>query len=262
MARLGATAPEAPAEVPPAFNSDQEVSRRTPRILVLDHTVGNLDAMASGLRDTGFRVEEFQDPTRALDAFNHASFDLVVAEAHLPRMDGLEFTARVQEIPGIEQQPVLILDDRETASTRRAASDAGASGYLVRPRSWFDASRELQALLDSLTTRRFHRYVARLPVAPLTLRAPQSEVTRAIGRGGFSLITRREPELGERTRYRIRLPRPLPTIEADGITVTRRSELGQASLLIGVEFAEFHGEAERHWVRLIEALAARTGIPR
>lgn len=120
-----------------------------------------------------------------------------------------------------------------------------------------EASRDLLALLESLTTRRFRRYPARLPVVAVSERAPESEVTRLIGRGGFSLITRREPQLGETTRYQIRLPRPLPTIEVDGITVIRRAELGQASLQVGVQFSEFHEDGERQWVRLIEALTAR-----
>ena len=257
MARVGAIGEQPEGGPPPAFDDYTEVARRTPRVLVLDHVLGNLDAMESGLRDSGFRVEGFQDPGSALQAFERSSFDLVVAGAHLPRMDGLEFTARVQELPGIEQQPVLILDDRETESTRLAATEAGASGYLVRPRSWLQASRDLQNLLETLSSRRFHRYAARLPVAPLNARAPDTEVTRLIGRGGFSLITRREPRLGETIRYRVRLPRPLPTIEIDGITVFVRAELGQASVTIGVEFAEFHGNSEHHWVRLIEALASR-----
>jgi CheY-like chemotaxis protein len=203
-------------------------------------------------------VDTFQDATRALDAFHQRSYDLVLADARMRRVDGLEFTARLQELAGIEKLPVVVVDDRANSATERAAQVAGASAYIVKPVSWDDAGELLSDMMDATNWRRFVRYGLRLPVEVRLGSSNEKEITQTVARGGISLRTRRELVPGSIDRYRLRLPHPLPTVEVDGAAVMCLTQPGAATLLTGLRFLHFHGDGETHWIRLIEELARRT----
>ena len=231
---------------------------RVPRILALEDEPLAAAAMQAALSGHGFDVDTFHDPARAIEAFHLHSYDLVLADARMRRGDGLEFTARVQELAGIEKLPVVLVDNRANSATRRAALAAGASAYIVKPASWGEVTETLADLLDGATWRRFVRYPLRLPIDVAADGRPVSELTCTVGRAGISVQTRRELRVGAVERYRIQLPRPLPTIEVDAIVVTRTPQPGTATLVAGVHILRFADNGEEHWIRLIEEIARRT----
>ena len=231
-------------------------SVRAPRILVLDDEATSLALLESGL-SSRFAVDAFQDPARALSAFKQHSYELVLADARMRRVDGLEFTARLQTLAGIEKLPVVLFDDRANSATERAAHAAGASGYISKPGSWSDAGELLTDMLDATNWRRFIRYFHRLPVEVSTGRRLETELTQTVARGGISVCTRRELTPGRVDRYRITLPEPLPRLEADAAAVMCMTQPGAATQIAGLRFVHFVGDGEAHWIRLIEAIARR-----
>ena len=229
-----------------------------PRVLVLDDEAITLAMIEAALAGHGFDVDTFQDASRALASFRRRSYDLVVADARLRRIDGLEFTARLQELAGIEKLPVVLTDDRANSATERAAQAAGASAYIVKPVSWADAGELLADVLDATNWRRFIRYRARLSVEVSVGARIETELTQTVARGGISLRTRRDMLPGSVEHYRIALPRPLPRIEVDAAAVMCLAQPGAATLVAGLRFLRFRGDGETHWIRLIEELARRS----
>lgn len=260
----GTAGPARPASRPTLWQpagggAGGEADKRSPcRILALDDEPVILATIQTALASSGFEVDTFTDVQRALGAFQAKSYDLVLADAHMPRADGLEFTARLLDLAGIEQLPVVILDDRASTETREAAQTAGASAYLVKPGTWAEVGDTLRDLLDHVRSRRFVRYPLRLPVRVRAAGREISELTHTVGRAGISLHTRRDISPGSIERYRIELPAPLPHIEADGAVVSVIPQPGSASALAGVRFLRILAAAESHWIRLIEELAKRT----
>jgi DNA-binding response OmpR family regulator len=229
-----------------------------PRVLAVDEEAVSLAALEAGLADQGFRVFGYRDPARALEAFHERSYDLVVTNARLRRADGLEFTARLQDLAGIEKLPVVLLDERANRSTQEAAHAAGASAYLTRPAAWTDMSAVLTDLLDGARWRRFVRYPLRLGVDVACGDRAISELTTSVARGGISISTRREVQIGQIERYRLHMPKPLPKIVVDGVVVTRMAKAGAVSILAGIRILRFLApDGEMHWIRLIEELARR-----
>lgn len=228
-----------------------------PRLLALGDNPLDLAAMQATLAARGFAVEPFHDASSALASFQDRSYDLVIAKARMRRVDGLEFTARVQELAGIEKLPVLLVDERCNPAAERAAQVAGASAYLPRPVSWGEVAETLRDMLEGATWRRFVRYLARLPVEIAVSSGVASELTHSIARGGVSIETRRQLEPGEIQRYRVQLPPPLSAVILDGQVVGQIARQGKATSLAGVRIVRFHDEGEPLWIRLIAELASQ-----
>jgi DNA-binding response OmpR family regulator len=93
------------------------------------------DLLAAGIRDTLERalyaVEWVPDGAQALAALKSNSFDLVVLDLGLPKLDGVEVLRQVRGEGGTV--PVIVLSARDTAPDRVLGLDAGADDYLVKP---------------------------------------------------------------------------------------------------------------------------------
>lgn len=73
------------------------------------------------------------------------TFDAVVLDLGLPRMDGLEVLRRLRDSGATV--PVLILTARDATEDRIAGLDAGADDYLVKPFDLAELKARLRALL-------------------------------------------------------------------------------------------------------------------
>jgi len=231
--------------------------RRRPRarVLALASDERLLADLGSALPAREIAVALHRDPARALAAFAHYSFDAVLLEAHVAREDGLEIALRVREIPGVEDLPVALIDARESAQHREAASRLGLACYRVKPISGVDLSALLDELLLQLTRRRFRRFRARLAA-----RAAASELedrTEQIARGGLCLRSARPLRVGEDETYSIALPAPYEPVHVSGRVIARVQVPGSSTQLAGVRLTGFERGSEERWIRVIEALARR-----
>jgi DNA-binding response OmpR family regulator len=93
------------------------------------------DLLAAGIRDTLERalyaVEWVPDGAQALAALKSNTFDLVVLDLGLPKVDGVEVLRQLRGEGGTV--PVIVLSARDTAPDRVLGLDAGADDYLVKP---------------------------------------------------------------------------------------------------------------------------------
>ena len=107
-------------------------------------------SLERSLRFEGYDVDVASDGLSALDALSKAgpgSYDVIVLDVLMPRLDGLQ-TVRRLRAQGAET-PVLMLTARDGVSDRVVGLDAGADDYLVKP----FALEELLARLRALTRR-------------------------------------------------------------------------------------------------------------
>ena len=85
------------------------------------------------------------DGLEALDYLSGASYDVIVLDRMMPRMDGMELLARLRAQG--DETPVIFLTAKDAVSERVRGLDAGADDYLVKPFS-FD---ELMARIRVVT---------------------------------------------------------------------------------------------------------------
>jgi len=103
----------------------------TPRLLVVDDELSQLQALCAVLREEGHEVVGCATPDEALDALRQQRFDVLLSDLHLPQMDGIALTRQALAIdPDIV--PVL-MTGQGTISTAVEAMKVGALDYVLKP---------------------------------------------------------------------------------------------------------------------------------
>lgn len=105
-------------------------------------------SVSRALTTTGYSVDAAADGVEALDDLEGASYDAIVLDVMMPRVDGLT-VLRTLRGRG-DATPVLLLTARDAVEQRVEGLDAGADDYLVKP----FALEELLARLRVLTRRK------------------------------------------------------------------------------------------------------------
>lgn len=140
------------------------------RLLVVEDEPDLRGALAAGLRNEGYAVDESPDGEDALIKGQLNSYDLVVLDVGLPGADGFEVCRALRD--GDKPPLVLMLTARDTVDDRVDGLDAGADDYLVKP---FDF-RELHARLRALTRREMPERPSQLQLGALWLDPATREV--------------------------------------------------------------------------------------
>lgn len=126
------------------------MSESAPRILLVDDTPMNLAALSSALRPESDMIQTAEDGEAAwavLDA--DPTFDLVLLDLMMPRLDGLGLMRRMKEDPRFRQVPV-ILQTADAAPERIAEGiRAGAFYYLTKPLNLQVLRSVVRAALES-----------------------------------------------------------------------------------------------------------------
>ncbi len=121
-------------------------------ILVVDDMEMMRDSLEAILVRAGHRVATCEDAVIALDRLKSTSFDLVVTDLKMPKMDGIAFMDRIRSMNS--DVPVIMMTAHATISTAVEAMRKGALDYIQKP---FDAD-EITLLIDrSLEHRRIMR---------------------------------------------------------------------------------------------------------
>jgi len=227
-------------------------------LVVGSHLAGDR-AVHESLRLRGFEVRASHSMADALDAFRERSFELVLAEARLDRGDGIELIPAIRALPGIQELPVALVDDRPREGRRSAARAAGASAYLTGP---LDGARIAGALvqLAAADRRRFTRYARALSVSWRGCDEPG--VSATIGRGGMFVKTQAATPL--RTRYAIHLAEAGATLGVDAELSYRLPEAGarpEGPEGVGLRFYGFEVGDEAAWIDYLARLAPLTARP-
>lgn len=104
------------------------------RILVIEDEPRILDFLRLGLEAEGFVVDAAEDGVTGLRRAIDESYELVVLDLLLPRLDGLRLLGELRQArPAL---PVLILSARTDLPTKLSGFDLGANDYLAKPFSF------------------------------------------------------------------------------------------------------------------------------
>lgn len=82
---------------------------------------------------TEANITEAGDGQDALDKISSGSFDLVLTDIRMPRMDGLEFIRKVRGELNELALPIIIISTKGSEEDVETGMRLGASGYLSKP---------------------------------------------------------------------------------------------------------------------------------
>ena len=102
-------------------------------VLIVDFAVESTDALREFLEKDGFQVLTANDGAAGLKRFMTVQPDLVIMEAMLPKMNGVELCSRITGDPW--NVPVIILsgDYKDAAFKTEALRTFGAAAYMDKP---------------------------------------------------------------------------------------------------------------------------------
>jgi DNA-binding NtrC family response regulator len=101
------------------------------QILIIDDERSIRNVLKDILTNEGFKVEEAADGEEGLKKFNSNSFDLVLCDIKMPKMDGLEFLDSI--MIANSEVPVIMISGHGNIETAVDAVKKGAFDYISKP---------------------------------------------------------------------------------------------------------------------------------
>jgi len=117
---------------------------RRKRVLVVDDSLTVRELERKLLANRGYEVAVAVDGMDAWNVLRAESFDLVITDIDMPRMDGIELVTRIKREARLQQVPVMVVSYKDREQDRQRGLQAGADYYLAKG-SFQDA-----ALLDAV----------------------------------------------------------------------------------------------------------------
>ncbi len=115
---------------PPAAEPDS--TRRRATILVVDDSITTRTVEKNILEVAGFNVSVAADGIEAWEMLGHQTFDLVVSDVDMPRMDGFELTERIRAHPPLKDLPIVLVTALESRGDKERGVRLGANAYLFK----------------------------------------------------------------------------------------------------------------------------------
>ena len=115
------------------------------RVLLVEDTQAILRAIRQLLEDEGFAVDVAVDGEEADVKCNSTSYDVIVLDIMLPKVDGLTLLKRWRAA-GIKTH-VLLLTAKTTTPDKVAGLDTGADDYLAKPCDMDELFARIRALV-------------------------------------------------------------------------------------------------------------------
>jgi two-component system, cell cycle response regulator DivK len=127
-------------------------ARRVRRVLIVDDNEDTRDMYSLYLQHGGWHVEVKLDGEEGLEAARSRSFDVIVMDLSMPRMDGVEATRRLKADERTRQIPVLIVTGHALGSYAAEAKAAGADGFCLKPCPPEQLEKEIERVLKTRGT--------------------------------------------------------------------------------------------------------------
>jgi len=116
-----------------------------PKILVVDDDVPLGKFLSREFKRRHFSVEIRQDGEAARDDIRESSYDLVILDLNLPKMDGMAVLKQVRV--SHPRLPILVLTARNHTHDLVAALEQGADDCLIKPFSFLELLARVKGLL-------------------------------------------------------------------------------------------------------------------
>jgi two-component system, chemotaxis family, chemotaxis protein CheY len=130
--------------------TDRAHRRPRGRILVVDDSSLVRLYCREALERAGFEVDQAINGLEAMEKVLERTFDLVIVDVNMPRMDGMSFVRALRRsAAAVASVPSLMITTEASQRDRVDARAAGANYYLVKPVAEADLVRHVAVLTGS-----------------------------------------------------------------------------------------------------------------
>ena len=114
-------------------------------ILIVEDDKRVADLLKAGLEENGYQTMVAYDGVMGVRLFQSNSFQLIISDIILPKLDGFELCKEVWKCnAGV---PILMLTALGTTDDKLEGFDAGADDYMVKPFDFRELLARIQVLL-------------------------------------------------------------------------------------------------------------------
>ena len=158
-------------------------------MLIADDNASIIDILKTFATPAGFAVTAARDGEEALRLFREKSFDVILLDVMMPKMDGFSVCRAIRAESDV---PILMITARGEDYDRIMGLDIGADDYIVKPFSGAEVMARVRAVLRRLerSAEAAHRAIqcGSLSLFPDESRVLVNDETVALTRKEFDLL--------------------------------------------------------------------------
>jgi two-component system sensor histidine kinase and response regulator WspE len=121
-------------------------AKRRKRILAVDDSLTVRELERKLLTNRGYLADVAVDGMDGWNALRAGSYDLVITDVDMPRLDGIELATLIKMDPRLKSLPVMIVSYKDREEDRLRGLEAGADYYLTK--GSFQDESLIQAVID------------------------------------------------------------------------------------------------------------------
>lgn len=121
-------------------------------ILIIEDDKRVADLLKAGLEESGYHTIVAYDGAMGLRLFASNSFNLVLSDVILPKLDGFELCKEIRKTNA--SVPILMLTALGSTNDKLDGFDAGADDYMVKPFDFRELNARIKACLSATPTSR------------------------------------------------------------------------------------------------------------
>ncbi len=152
--------------------------QRFPKLLIVDDELHVRESLSHWFSEDGYDVEAAGSGTEALALLGRNTFDVIVSDIKMPKMDGLELLGRVRKKDA--NVAIILVTAYASVDTAVHALKEGAYDYLVKP---FDPE-ELSRIVAKACEK-------------VSLTKENASLKSRLARSGPKIVTGASPEMGK-----------------------------------------------------------------
>ncbi len=117
-------------------------------VLIIDDDRRTADSLGAQVGVLGHTVAIAYGPRMAMHQLQEVIPDVILLDLNMPGVNGLEVLRFLRRDPPTASVPVIVITANDSQEMRRAARDAGANFYMVKPPMLDDIERALDRVVN------------------------------------------------------------------------------------------------------------------
>lgn len=100
------------------------------KILIIDDSKITLTLLERIVSKAGYKTFAYQDPVSALEKLKHDSFDLIISDIEMPKMDGFELIRQVKNNEMLSNIPIIVISTISLQQMNELFKDININHYI------------------------------------------------------------------------------------------------------------------------------------